>query len=189
MNNRFSLEQTMRILTCDPKLELLGLNLRAFIDNLQADEINPVLIKYGLTDVEPMKWYSAAQWLNALNDLQNDTNMTSNLVAIGMEIGRTSPVPPGSTPTLADVLTMWNDVLYQPLFRNGDPGSVSCEKVSDTHYVSIHRHIWPDDFSYGITYGFARRFLPPKTGFRVFYDPDFPRMDDGGTSTRIHVDW
>ena len=179
----------MRVLTCDQKLELLGLNLRAFIDNLQADEINPVLEKYGLTQVEPMKWYSAAQWLSALNDLQQEVNMTSNLVAIGMEIGRTSPMPPGSNPTLPEVLSIWNDALYQPLFRNGDPGTISLEKISDRHYVSIHKHLWPDDFSYGIAYGFARRFLPPKTAFRVAYDQNMPRMDEGGQSTRIHVEW
>jgi len=106
-----------------------------------------------------------------------------------MEIGRNSPVPDGTNPTLPEVLAFWNDVLYQPLFRNGDPGSISCEKIDATHYVSVHKHIWPDDFSYGIAYGFARRFLPPKTSFRVSYDPNFPRMDDGGQSTRILIEW
>jgi hypothetical protein len=179
----------MRALTCDPKLEILGLNLRAFIDNLQADEIGPVLETYGLTQVEPMKWYMMSTWLNVLNDLQQRMNMTSNFVAIGMEIGRHVPMPPGSNPTLPEVLTMWNDTLYQPLFRNGDPGTIGVEKVSDTHYVSVQENIWPDDFTYGIAYAFARRFLPPNTTFSVYYDEKIPRMDEGGTVTHLHIAW
>ena len=178
----------MRILTCDPKLEMLGINLRGFIDNIQASEIEPILKKYGLTNIEPLNWYLASTWVQVFNDLQ-ESNTTSNFVAIGMEVGRIIPMPRNSDFTLPEVLMLWNAELYQPLFRNGDPGTVSYEKVSDTHYVSIHRHIWPDDFNYGMTYAFARRFLPPKTQFKVYYDQQVPRLDEGGNETRIHIAW
>ncbi|MBI1256211.1 MAG: hypothetical protein GC204_01950 [Chloroflexi bacterium] len=179
----------MRNLTCDPKLEMLGLNLSAFIDNIQAEEIDPVLQKYGLTQIDPYKWYSAPVWLDALNDLQEQSNMTSNMVAIGMEIGRIVPMPPGKELSLAEVLAIWNDALYQPLFRNGDAGFIKLQKLSDTHYVTIHENIWPDDFSYGIAYGLARRFLPRGTGFKVYYDEQIPRMDEGGKATHLHIAW
>jgi hypothetical protein len=45
--------------------------------------------------------------------------------------------------------------------------------------------------SYGILYAYGRRFLPPKTPFRVYYDPDKPARDYGGqgSETIIHIQW
>jgi hypothetical protein len=51
--------------------------------------------------------------------------------------------------------------------------------------------VYPDDMSYGILYGYARRFLPPGTKFKVYYDPDVLPRDQGGSEnyTIIHISW
>jgi hypothetical protein len=157
---------------------------------LQADETKPIMAKYGLDNLEPEKWYPAHLWMDALNELSKMPNVSSNFVAIGMEIGKIVPMPPDMpNPTLGQVLMIW-DGLYQYLHRNGDAGQIKCEKVSDQHYKTIHTDLYPDEFSYGILYGYARRFLPPRTPFKIYFDPNLPRRDaNNAAMTVIHTSW
>jgi hypothetical protein len=180
----------MRQLGCPPSLEVLGTNLSAFLVNLQADETRPIMQRHGLDNIQQDKWYPAHKWMEALNQLAREVNLSSNLVAIGMEIGKIVPMPPGvENPDLPQVLTLWDGV-YQYLHRNGDAGKIVCEKVNDKHYTTTHTDLYPDDFTYGIIYGYAKRFLPPGTRFKVFYDEKITPRDRGGTGpTVIHVSW
>jgi hypothetical protein len=160
------------------------------VDNLQGSETEPVVKKYGLADFEVNGWYPASQFMAALNELTTQPNASSNMVAIGLAIGKIVPVPPGlENPTLEQILTHWNG-MYQYIHRNGDVGTITCEKVTDKHFKTIHTDLYPDDFSYGIVYSYARRFLPPGTSFKVYFDTDVKRRDDGGEgATVIHVSW
>lgn len=180
----------MRRLTCEPTLEVLGQNIRAFTDNLESDLTAPIMRKYGLWNVAPDGWYPVVNLLDALNEMAETTGGWSSMVAIGMEIGRIIPIPPHiENPTLPDVLAIWND-LYQYLHRNGETGEIRVERVSEKHYKTIHTDLYPDDLGYGILYSYARRFLPPGTQFKVFYDPDLPGRDTaGGDKTVLHVTW
>jgi hypothetical protein len=180
----------MRTLLGPEGSEVIGENIRAFADNLRAFETRPVMQKYGLVDIHPDLWYPLQPLLDGLNELSQCPGISANLVAIGMEIGMITPVTPHiQSPTLWDVLMNWNEV-YQVIHRNGDVGCITCEKVGDKHYKTIHTCLYPDDFNYGMLYGYARRFLPPGTDFTVFYDPDVKPRDQGGTdATIIHVAW
>jgi hypothetical protein len=129
--------------------------------------------------------------LDALNDLAAKGNVSANMTAIGMGIGQTVPIPPELPhPTLEQVLNIWND-LYQGLHRNADVGSIRIEKISDKHFKTIHSVIYPDDMSYGVLYAYGRRFLPPGTYFKAYYDAEVPARDYGGTGdvTIIHIEW
>ena len=59
----------MRTLTCSPETEVLGKNVLAILENVQADEIRPYAEKYGLTEINADQWYSAQSWLDLMNDL------------------------------------------------------------------------------------------------------------------------
>lgn len=183
----------MRTLTCPPEAETIGLNMQAFTENLQSDEVRPIMEKYGVVEAEAnlFGWYPTINLLNALNEIAENPNVVSNYVAIGMKIGQEIPMPPEmENPTLEDVLMGWND-LYQQVHRNADVGKIECIKHSDKHFETIHTVVFPDDMSYGLLYGYARRFLPRGTSFTVYYDPEHPPRDRGGTSgqTSIHVEW
>lgn len=144
-----------------------------------------------MVDLDPEQWYPTHKLLDALNELADMPGLTSNLVAIGMMVGSIVSMPPElENPTLDQVLMVWNDV-YQGLHRNGDVGSIRCEKVAEKHYKTLHMDVYPDDLSYGIQYAYARRFLPPHTHFKVFYDPDILPRDYGGQDevTIIHTKW
>ena len=91
---------------------------------------------------------------------------------------------------MGQVLMRWDD-MYQMLHRNADVGGITVEKIAEKHYKTSHTVIYPDDMSYGVLFGFARRFLPPGTPFKVYYDPEIPPRDRGGEqdATIIHIEW
>jgi len=90
--------------------------------------------------------------------------------------------------SLPDILMCWDD-LYQMQHRGGDVGKIVIEKISETHYRSIQTTVYPDDLSYGVGHGFAKRWLPRGTHFTVEYDLNEPAMDRGGEQTIIHFKW
>jgi len=179
----------MRILTCDPETEIIGQTVMSFVDNIQSEDVQPYLIKYGLENIQPDQWYPAKRQLDMMNDMAQGANLSSNLVAIGMALIENMLLPPGMDKApLSAVLLGW-DELYRMQHRGGQIGYVKTDRISDTHYTTTHHHIYPDDMTYGLAYGMARRWLPPSTRFKVFYDPDIPNMDNGGDVTIIHVEW
>lgn len=181
----------MRKLTCPPGTETLGLLLNSWYDNLQGDEVRPIMEKHGMVNLEPHTWYPVQMLLDATNEIAERFNMTPNFVAIGMKIGQEVPIPPGmENPTLEEVLMIWDD-LYQGLHRGGDVGGIKIVKVSDTYFKTIQSGIYPDDMSYGVLYAYGQRFLPRGTSFDVFYDPDVTPRDQGGTgeATYINIEW
>jgi hypothetical protein len=147
--------------------------------------------KYGVADVDPEKWYPEHLLLDALNELAANPNVTPNMVAMGMQVGSIVPMPPELVnPTLEQVLRAWNGV-YQSLHRNGDVGTITVDKIDEKHFRIIFDELYPDDFSYGILYGYARRFLPNDTQFVVYYDEQVIPRDRGGEEdvTIIHITW
>jgi hypothetical protein len=180
----------MRKLTCPPNVELLGLYIDAFVSNLQGTETKPIMEKYGLANLDPYGWYPCHKWMDALNELAQLPNVTENLVAVGMEIGKALPPPPGvENPTLEQML-MGLDAAYQGVHRPGDVGHVTCHKLNDKHYRIVWTDLYPDDLNYGIVYAITRRFLPPRTAFKVYYDEKITPRDKGGNGpTVIHVSW
>jgi hypothetical protein len=180
----------MRKLTCPEGAETIGVNIRAFFDNLRGYQTEPIMEKHGLLDVDPEEWFPAQRYLDALNDLAQEPGFSSSLVAIGIEVGLHTPVTSDlENPTLEQVLMRWDD-MYQMLLRNADVGCIVVEKIGEKHYKTTHTVVFPDDLSYGVLYGFGRRFLPPGTQFKVYYDPEVPPRDRGGKDvTIIHIEW
>jgi hypothetical protein len=180
----------MRHLICPPETECIGATVKAFFDNLRGFDTEPIMEEYGLLDIDPNEWFPTRRYMDALNELVQRPGFTSNLVAIGIAIGIISPLPPDlKNPTLEEVLIRWDD-MYQMLHRNADVGGITCEKIGEKHYATSHTVIYPDDMSYGILYGFGRRFLPPGTQFKVYYDPEtLPRDRGGKDATVIHIEW
>lgn len=181
----------MRELTCDPNSETLGAGVLAFYNNLRGESTRPVMRKYGLTDIQPSDWLPTQNYMSALNELSKSEDFMSSLVAIGMEIGQIIPLPPGmENATMGEVLQVW-DSIYQSLHRKADVGKIAVEKIGDKHYKVTFTDLYPDDFSYGIMYGYAKRFLPAGTDFTIRYDPEVTPRDRGGEKgfSVIHATW
>jgi hypothetical protein len=182
----------MRHLTAPKGLEIMGSMSNTFVENLQSAETRPIFEKYDLVDMDPFAFFQAQRFLDAVNELGQRANLSANLIAIGMEVGKMMPTPEGKpNPTLEDMFRAWNGT-YQGMHRNhhNDIGGMQVEKISDRHIKMTHTHIYPDDLIYGMTYAYCRRFLPKGTAFKVYYEPDMPRMDEGeGDKTVLHISW
>jgi hypothetical protein len=106
---------------------------------------------------------------------------------MGMKIGQIQPLPEGVD--FPAVLQSWDEV-YHSLHRNGDIGHLKCNQLNDHHYVITSTDLYPDDFDYGIIYGYAKRLLPVGSKFKVYYDKEHTARDRGDSpSTMIHVEW
>lgn len=173
----------------DPNTEVIGQNLLAFVQNMQSSEIMPVLEEHGLTNIDPNTWYPLQQWLDVLTALSDRSGAMFNFVAIGAAIAQTAFLPPEvERLTFEQVMFGINDY-YQMQHRNGDAGSITVEKAGDKHLVLSVEVPYPDDLEYGTAYGFARRFLPPRSDFTVKYDGQTSKREDGGAATLIHITW
>jgi len=136
------------------------------------------------------EWYLMEPFLNLLNELSEMSNQTPNLVAIGMAVAETAYMPPEmGDPTFENVLMHW-DEHYQSNHRAGDIGYKVVEKLEHNLYTAtIVGGLYPDDFEYGVLYGFARRFLPEGSYFTIQYDESVPRMDQGGEKTVYVIEY
>src|SRR5262249_38601130 len=140
----------IRTLTCPANAEVLGAPMQSFIDNVQADIIYPYLEKYGLTRIDPDQWYPLETWLKVLNDLAAGTNISSNMVAIGLGVVNNMLTPPEmDVAPLSAILDGW-DALYHMQHRGKNIGGVAIEKISAKHYKTIHDNVYPDDMTYGV---------------------------------------
>lgn len=178
----------MRKLNCPPGTEISGDGILSLVENIAAEEIQPVLDRHNLSDIKRDEWYPAQDYLDVLTDISKSFYM--NLVAVGMAVGQNTHMPPELEQMgLGNILEIW-DAHYQMHHRNGDIGYAETEKIADDHYaITIHRGLYPDDLEYGVAYGFARRFLPEGQRFVVEYGKHNKRLDEGGKSTTIHVRW
>lgn len=180
----------MRKITCEPTMEVSGATMLSIVENMRADEIAPLVEKYGFEDIAPSEWYPLQDFLDFLHEMGHDPNLAANLVSVGMSIAETALMPSElEHPTFEQMVEGWDDH-YQSNFRNGDAGYKQTTKVDKQHYKVAHNNtIMPDNLEYGVLYGFAKRFLPPGTRFTVWFDEDMPRMDKGGEQTILHVEW
>ena len=174
----------------DPETQVVGAAMSSIVENIQRDDIQPYLDKYHLNDIVPDQWYSARDFISILREIGGGEGGMSNLVAIGMAVTHQMLVPPELDKVPLSVILMgWND-LYHLQHRNGNIGGVVTEKISDTHYRTIHTHLYPDDMTWGLAYGMAKRWLPAGTHFKVIYSPQSPRLDEGGgDQTVIDILW
>ena len=180
----------MRHLTCNEDIEVIGVSMLSIAQNINAQDIEPFLEKHGLVDIKADEWYPAHLWLDVMNDLAKHANLMQNLVAIGMSLAEKVKLPPQlENASLPQILQSWNKI-YQGQHRGGELPAHVVEKISDTEYRCTFRDIYPDDFKYGLGYGFAKRFLPKGTRFTVSYDDMKNRMDFGDADkTVMTIKW
>jgi len=175
----------------DPAAEVNGRSMLAFIECLRQEEILPFLEAHGLTDIDPEGWYPIQQWLDVLSDLAQERpgQAMFDFVAVGMKIPEVSKFPPEF-----EQMSFWKLMSvasgeYSTGQHRGNAGEILFESLGPKHITYKVRTPYPDDFWYGICYGFCRRYLPPGTRFTVHYDEKAPRREQGGEYTVIHMTW
>lgn len=172
-----------------PDTEVIGQALMDFEEAVGSEHFSPFLKKHGFTDLESEKWYPAAPWVAVLNDIANSNNSMFNFVSIGMKQIENLMMPPEMNElSLIEKLHLAEEI-YKMNYRGTDVGDVRVEVLGESHVKISIRAFEPDDLWYGSAYGFMKRFAPAGTNFKVYYDTDVMRREQGGEITIIHVEW
>ena len=181
----------MRVLTCPPQTEVRGDVLLSLVDNLQAEHLKLYLEKHRLNRIEPGKWYELCAFQNLLNELNQLGYSSLNFVAIGISVAEDALMPDDlHDSSFKEIVENW-DLHFRHNHRNGDIGQKVVEKLSHNYYkITLKGGIYPDDLEYGVLYGFARKYLPHGSIFKVWYDEQLPRLDRGmGKYTVMYIQW
>lgn len=180
----------MRTFTCDPNIEINGHTMMAYVDNVRADILQPILTQYVDLPIDVNKWYPLQPLLHVLKTINESPSATANLVAIGVKLAEYGLEPDSMNKAdLGVVLEHWEEHMYRNI-RNGDVGRIITEKVNDQFYKVTQKNIFPDDMCYGLAYGFARSRLPLGTNFKVWYEDFDNRIDRGDADeTTICISW
>jgi hypothetical protein len=177
----------MRILTCEPDTEIIGQAIQSFGRNIRG--VSPLLKKHNLNEIDPKEWYPLKDWVNVLNDLNLNNDGMTNYFAMGIGDAKRLALPPNAgNLTLPQFLEQWG-ATYLMQYRGENVGSIETTKINDQHYQMTYVVTFPDDYIYGIAHGLAQRLLPSGTYFKVWYDTDTKRLDEGGTETILHIRW
>ena len=170
--------------------EIPGQIMVDFKNAVGADEIIPYFEKHGITTIDPTIWYPMQPLLDVYNDMaESKGDIMFDFVAIGIKTAEQGIFPPefASLPLIA--ILQGVPIVFKMNNRGTDIGSVDLEVIDDHHVKFTLRLCQPDDIWYGVFYGYVKRFSPPGTPFKLYYDNDVPRRDLGGEYTILHITW
>lgn len=155
-----------KLIASTPNAEVLGESILGYLNCVRHAEIQPILDKYGLEDIQARKWYSHQMMLNVLRDISEDNSIvTESLIAIGIKIMEIATVPP--TITSVDAILPSLATVYRQHHRNVTELGWLYRPLGPGHVLMTHDGPYPDDQSYGIIYGAVKRFKPKDATFSV----------------------
>ncbi|MCD4686081.1 MAG: hypothetical protein K8S97_09115 [Anaerolineae bacterium] len=168
-------------MTASPDAQVMGESIHAFINGLSSDAAE-ILAKYNLPqEVENGVWYSQKAYVDMMHEVEQKMFIT-DMVSMGMNIATFAPLPP-QIDSLESALAGLNPA-YQMNHRKVAEGEGwGFEKVDERTYVVTDRTPYPENFSYGVVYGFVKRFAPPGAGFLVITE-----AEDGARTFRVELD-
>lgn len=178
-----------RYMAFDPESEVIGASALAFITNMNHDDMEAILEKHGLNQIEPQQWYPVQSILDVMSDISKEGDASSNLVAIGMEaseLGLKRLPDHFRSLSLFEFLGIY-DNWYKEVHRNTKTGYVKTEQVDENYLIIRAKLPYPDDLLYGIFFSYARNLAPQGKSISLSYDAEIQRRDEGGEETTFHL--
>jgi len=179
----------MKYVSFDPEAQVIGQAMLGFKAAIGKEIIEPLLKKYGLTDIQPEQWYSLQEWLNVLSDIEFNAGDSSMLtfVDIGMGVAA-NVIPPAQIEQFkregfVDAVVNIGGSNYRRDHR-GNVGKLDIKKINDQQVTSFITSPYPPDFWYGNMYGIAKRFC---SSFIVQYENLSMRYSKPGEPVIIHT--
>jgi hypothetical protein len=150
-----------------PNGEVLGVAMLSLPACLKADEIMPLLERHGFAHIDPTKWYSQRDIIEMYKDIeQGRTNVSENLVSIGIKSVETMQFPPEVNTMQSVIMAMAGS--YHQVHRNTLPGEGTQVKfLSDNHVHIILNTPYPEDIFYGYYWGLLKKYVPTGMSFRI----------------------
>ena len=149
-----------------PQAEVIGQTVMAFIDNLQADEIAPLLPQHGFAEIAPDRWYPHQNWMDVLKELAEMPNSSVNFVAFGRSVVEKAVMPP-EIDSIPKALNLLHMIHHMNLRNIPEDEGYKIKVLGEKHYQVYHNTPNPDDGIYGFIWGMCARFKQPGEAFTV----------------------
>lgn len=186
-----------KVYSANPKVEVAGSAAKSMVDNLITPDIEHLVRKHHLDDIQLDSWVPLSNLCNLFNDVAGTMGggATQAFVAMGMKIAEQSEFPPEMLQNLTMPIMMmgWDDH-YKANHRGATLPAIQTVQISDTVY-ELHmpgeEHPYPYDMTYGMAYGFCRRLLSRRelNNFVVEYDKDHSPQSDWTEGVILRVKW
>ncbi|MEO0565496.1 MAG: hypothetical protein AAF125_25540, partial [Chloroflexota bacterium] len=165
-----------KIYTADPSVDVAGSAAKSMVDNLATSDIQDIIERHGLGDIQPGDWVPLHEMCGMFNDAEAilGGGAAQVYVAMGMKIAEQSEFPSEMLESLTmEVMLMgWNDH-YKANHRGAQLADVASHKISDTSF-ELHfpadGYPYPYNLAYGMAFGFCKKLLPKGINFKVEYD-------------------
>ncbi|MEL6527543.1 MAG: hypothetical protein AAFQ07_17715 [Chloroflexota bacterium] len=142
-----------------PDALVIGQTMTGFLENVQAEVMQPALEKLGIEEIDPEKWYPHQLWLDILKELKTTLggNAQSAFVAFGRGVVEKAVMPP-ELATIPDVLNALHAIHHMNLQNVPEDEGYIIEKVDEKHYRVYENTPNPTDGIYGFIWGICARF-------------------------------
>ena len=172
----------------DPKVEVTGENVKAFLDGVgaYAYTVQKMLSESGIKDAQPGKWYPQQSYLDGLKLVAAKTG-PGVLKSIGKSIPENAKWPPQVNSVESGLASI--DMAYKMNHRNGKIGNYTFTKTTPHSATMVCDNPYPDYFDFGIIESVARKFSKPGEHVFVKMDESKSRRDSGAESTTYVIEW
>lgn len=139
---------------------VLGQVMTAFLNNLRAEQVKPLLQAAGVASIDPNEWYPQGVFVQIYKKLEQMAQGVDTIIAIGARTVDALEFPPEAT-NVEDALNAL-PTMYHAIHRNIPPDegweiTVVSEREIDVRFNSPYS----DYAAYGYIYTIAQRFSPP----------------------------
>lgn len=174
-----------RYAATSPNSELSGRGVISLTSNLMRDEMEAIMQRHNLSNVQPDGWYSLQDYFDAVKEVEEHVG-PNGLTSIGMAVANSAGFPP-EIDSVEAVLQSF-EAVYQFDHRNIAPDEGwHCEMTADRDALVYARNPYPMHLNYGLIWGAVRRFLPEHYGFIVEVKETLE--DNNGAYDLYHVTW
>jgi len=157
-----------KLIAQSSKSEISGNLVLAFTQSIKREEIQPILELYNLEPTDPDAWYPQQDLLNVFRDIQSGkSNVTENLVAIGIKGAETATYPPeiNSIETALGALPIIHELNHRNIPNIAHEYKVKV--VGDHHIQVTNSSPYPNDTLYGFIWGIVKQFKPADGTFEI----------------------
>ncbi len=140
-----------------PSAEVKGRTMRAIIEGMMNKDVAwAILAKYGITEIDPEKWYPEQSWLDAFTDIASELGDAA-LFAIGKEVPEVLDLSIINVKTAREAIEKLNE-LYQAHHRGGDSGEYIITDLDDNSARIISRNPRPCAYDMGFLKAYIERY-------------------------------
>lgn len=164
-----------------PDAKIIGRSFTAFIDNVSSDQLQPIVDKFKIDELDLDQFYPVQLYLDIVAEVEAQIG-SNGLTAVGMSI-----IDKASFPPLDGLEAALNSLhpVYDNDHRNAGEGWRT-EYTGEKEALVYLLNPYPLNFCYGVVYALTRRFCPDDHDFDVEI---MERLEENGKHDILKVTW